>query len=206
MSFPRIVLSSRNKKKIEEIAELMAPHGIELIGVRTFENVPEVVEDADSFAGNAAKKAAEVATQLGEWTIADDSGLCVDALAGGPGIHSARYADAPNPGSLEADEANNQKLLRELAAIPTEKRTAHYVCAVALSDPTGQIRVATEGRCCGRILREYQGTNGFGYDPLFLVPEFHQTFGELDPVVKRHISHRAKAFERAIVQIERLFS
>ena len=206
MKFPRIVLSSRNKKKIEEIAELMAPHGIELIGVRAFENVPEVIEDADSFASNAAKKAAEVAVQLGEWTIADDSGLCVDALGGGPGIYSARYAEAPNPGSLEADEANNQKLLRELAAVPTEKRTAHYVCAVALSDPTGQIRVATEGRCCGRILREYQGSNGFGYDPMFLVPEFHKTFGELDPAVKRHISHRAKAFERAIPQIVRLFS
>lgn len=205
MSFPRIILSSRNKKKIEEIAELMSPHGIELIGVQSFPNVPDVVEDADSFAGNAAKKAMEVARHLGEWAIADDSGLCVDALSGGPGIYSARYAEAANPGTLEADEANNQKLLRELAAVPTEKRTAHYVCAVAISDPSGQIRVATEGRCHGLILREYHGTNGFGYDPLFRVPEFHKSFGELDAAVKRHISHRAKAFERAIPQILRIF-
>jgi XTP/dITP diphosphohydrolase len=205
MSFPRIVLSSRNRKKIEEIAELMIPHGIELIGVGSFTDVPEVVEDADSFAGNAAKKAAEVAVRLGEWTISDDSGLCVDALGGAPGIYSARYANAPDPGTLAADEANNQKLLQELNSVPAEKRTAHYVCAVALSDPTGVIRVATEGRCSGRILREYQGSNGFGYDPMFLVPEFHKTFGELDPAVKRHISHRAKAFERALPQIVRLF-
>lgn len=205
MTFPRIILSSRNKKKIEEIAELMAPHAIELIGVRSFADVPDVIEDQDSFAENAAKKAAEVARHLGEWAIADDSGLCVDALGGAPGIFSARYAEAPDPGTLDADEANNQKLLRELAAIPAEKRTAHYVCAVALADPGGQIRVSTEGRCCGRILREYHGANGFGYDPMFLVPEFHKTFGELDPAVKRHISHRAKAFERAIPRILRLF-
>lgn len=203
--FPRIVLSSRNKKKIEEIAELMLPRGIELIGVQSFADVPEVVEDADSFAGNAAKKAVEVARRLKEWTIADDSGLCVDALGGAPGIYSARYADAPNPGTLEADEANNQKLLRELAEVLPARRTAHYVCAVALADPDGQVRVATEGRCSGLILSEYHGSNGFGYDPMFLVPEFHKTFGELDPAVKRHISHRAKAFERAIPQIVRLF-
>jgi len=202
---PRIVLSSRNRKKIEEIAELMAPFGIDLVGVSSFESVPEVVEDQETFAGNAAKKAIEVAKHLGEWAIADDSGLCVDALDGAPGIYSARYAESPNPGTLEADEANNQKLLRELAAIPTEKRTAHYVCAVALADPTGIVRVATEGRCSGRILREYHGINGFGYDPMFLVPEFHKTFGELAPVVKRHISHRAKAFDRAIPLIARLF-
>jgi XTP/dITP diphosphohydrolase len=205
-SLPRIVLSSRNKKKIEEIAELMAPHGIALIGVTSFSDVPEVVEDADSFAGNAAKKASEVAKHLNEWAIADDSGLCVDALHGAPGIYSARYAGMHHPGTLAADEANNQKLLQELANVPTEKRTAHYVCAVALSDPSGRIRVAAEGRCGGRILREYHGENGFGYDPLFLIPEYHKTFGELDPAVKRHLSHRAKAFEHAIPAIVRLFA
>ncbi|MBC8114125.1 MAG: non-canonical purine NTP pyrophosphatase, partial [Candidatus Saccharimonas sp.] len=103
------------------------------------------------------------------------------------------------------DEANNQKLLRELAGIPTEKRTAYYVCYAVLSDPSGQIRLSSEGRCSGRLLSEYHGSNGFGYDPLFLVPEYHQTFGELDAAVKRHVSHRAKAFERLIPQIVRLF-
>lgn len=199
--FPQIVLSSRNKKKIAEIAELCEPYGIPLIGVEEFPNVAEVEEDGDSFAANAAKKATEVAKAISQWVIAEDSGLCVDALHGAPGIFSARFA-----GEQGDDAANNEKLLRELAAEPTEKRTAHYVCYAVLSDPTGQIRLESEGRCGGRILREYKGENGFGYDPLFMVPEYHLTFGELSPVVKRHISHRAKAFERLIPQIFRLFS
>jgi XTP/dITP diphosphohydrolase len=194
------VLGSRNRKKIGEIAELFAPHGIELIGVSEFSHVDDVIEDGDSFAANAAKKATEVALILNRWVIAEDSGLCVDALDGAPGIYSARYA-----GEQGADASNNEKLLRELAAIPAEKRTAHYVCYAVLSDPAGQVRLSSEGRCGGRILTEYRGEHGFGYDPLFLVPEFHQTFGQLSPAVKRHISHRAKAFERLIPQILRLF-
>lgn len=199
-SFPQIVLSSRNQKKIGEIAELMAPHGIELIGVESFPDVPEVEEDGDSFAANAAKKATEVAKRLGAWVIAEDSGLCVDALGGAPGIYSARYA-----GEQGADESNNQKLLSELSAVPAEQRTAYYVCYAVLSDPTGVIRLESEGRCGGRILSEYHGSHGFGYDPLFLVPEYHQTFGQLSSAVKRHVSHRAKAFERLIPRIVRLF-
>ena len=198
--FPQIVLSSRNKKKIGEIAELFAPYGIELIGVSEFSHVSDVVEDGDSFAANAAKKATEVARILNRWVIAEDSGLCVDALGGAPGIYSARYA-----GEQGADANNNEKLLKELSAVPSEKRTAHYVCYAVLSDPSGQIRVSSEGRCGGRILTDYRGEQGFGYDPLFLVPEFHRTFGQLSPAVKRHISHRAKAFERLIPQILRLF-
>ena len=198
--FPQIVLSSRNKKKIGEISELFAPYGIELIGVSEFSHVSDVVEDGDSFAANAAKKATEVARILNRWVIAEDSGLCVDALGGAPGIYSARYA-----GEQGADANNNEKLLKELSAVPSEKRTAHYVCYAVLSDPSGQIRVSSEGRCGGRILTDYRGEQGFGYDPLFLVPEFHRTFGQLSPAVKRHISHRAKAFERLIPQILRLF-
>jgi XTP/dITP diphosphohydrolase len=192
----KVVLGSRNAKKIGEMHELLSPHGIEIVGVSVFPHVPEVVEDGDSFAANAEKKAREVAQVLGHWVIAEDSGLCVDALRGAPGIYSARYA-----GVQGDDAANNDKLLRELDAVPTEKRTAFYVCSAALADPTGVIRARSEGRCHGRILREFHGQNGFGYDPLFLVPEYHQTFGELDPAVKRHISHRAKAFERLIPQV-----
>jgi XTP/dITP diphosphohydrolase len=197
---PQMVLGSRNQKKIGEIAELFAPHGITLIGVGEFPQVPEVEEDGDSFATNAAKKATEVARVLKQWVIAEDSGLCVDALGGAPGIYSARYA-----GEQGADEKNNQKLLQDLANVPSEKRTAHYTCYAVLSDPNGQVRLASEGRCGGRILTDYRGNHGFGYDPLFLVEEFHQTFGQLSPAVKRHISHRAKAFERLIPQILRLF-
>ena len=199
-AIPQIVLGSRNQKKIGEIAELFAPYGIDLIGVSDFSHVPEVVEDGDSFAANAAKKATEVARTLRRWVIAEDSGLCVDALGGAPGIYSARYA-----GEQGADSSNNEKLLRELATVPLEKRTAHYVCYAVLSDPDGQVRLSSEGRCGGRILTEYRGEHGFGYDPLFMVPEFHLTFGQLTPAVKRHISHRAKAFERLIPQILRLF-
>ena len=199
-SIPQIVLSSRNEKKIGEIAELFAPYGIRLIGVREFAHVPEVEEDGDSFAANAAKKATLVAKTLNCWVIAEDSGLCVDALGGAPGIYSARYA-----GEQGADALNNQKLLQELSATPTEKRSAYYICHAVLSDPQGRVRLSSEGRCGGRILTEFRGDHGFGYDPLFLVREFHQTFGQLSPAVKRHISHRAKAFERFIPQILRLF-
>ena len=198
--FPLIVLGSRNRKKISEIGELFDPYGINLIGVSEFPQVAEVVEDGNSFAANAGKKAIEVATALNQWVIAEDSGLCVDALGGAPGIYSARYA-----GEQGNDAANNEKLLSDLAATPLEMRTAYYVCYAVLSDPTGRVRLSAEGRCHGRILRDYHGEQGFGYDPLFLVPEYHQTFGQLDPAVKRHISHRAKAFERLIPLIVNLF-
>ncbi len=200
-AFPEIVLSSRNAKKIGEIAELLAPYQIPVMGVQDFPDVPEVDEDGDSFRANAAKKASVVAKQLNRWVLAEDSGLCVDALGGAPGIHSARYA-----GEQGQDAANNEKLLAALDAVPQDKRTAYYVCYAVLSDPEGNIRLESEGRCHGRMLREYHGENGFGYDPLFLVPEYHQTFGELPAAVKRHISHRAKAFERLLPQIVRLFA
>jgi XTP/dITP diphosphohydrolase len=182
------------------VIELFEPHGIHLVGIDEFPAVGEVDEDGGSFEANAAKKATEVARQIQQWVIADDSGLCVDALGGAPGVDSAIYA-----GVHGADEANNQKLLGELKTAPADRRTAHYVCYAVLSDPTGQVRLSCEGRCGGLILPEYHGENGFGYDPLFLVPEYHKTFGELSPAVKRHISHRAKAFERLIPQMIHLF-
>ncbi len=198
---PQVVLGSRNRKKIAEIAELFAPLGIELVGVSDFPGVPDVVEDGDSFAANAQKKARETALAVQRWTIAEDSGLCVDALQGAPGIYSARYA-----GEQGSDEANNTKLLRDLEQVPTEQRSAHYVCHAVLCDPSGIVRAWAEGRCHGRMLREHHGDRGFGYDPLFLVREYHRTFGELDAAVKRHISHRAKAFERLIPAMLRVFA
>jgi XTP/dITP diphosphohydrolase len=125
--------------------------------------------------------------------IGEDSGLCVDALNGAPGIYSARFN-----GDDATDEENNDKLLAELRDVADAKRGAGYVCSIALSDPTGTVRVAIEGTCRGRIITERQGSGGFGYDPLFLIPEFHQTFGELSPAVKRCLSHRARAFARFI--------
>ncbi|MCH2210271.1 MAG: RdgB/HAM1 family non-canonical purine NTP pyrophosphatase [Fuerstiella sp.] len=189
----RIVLASRNRKKSAEISDLLAPQGFEVVPVTEFPQVAEVVEDGDSFAANAAKKATQVAVAVGEWAIGEDSGLCVDALNGAPGIYSARFS-----GENATDERNNDKLLQELTGVPADKRDAEYVCSIVLSDPSGRPRVSAEGTCRGRIVDERRGTGGFGYDPLFLIPEFHRTFGELSPLVKQCLSHRARAFKKFV--------
>lgn len=196
-----LVLASRNPKKLGEIAELLAPHHISVQCVADFPDVPDVVEDGETFADNAAKKARETAWQLNAWALGEDSGLMVDALGGAPGVYSARFAGEPSN-----DEKNNAKLQQELANVPDEQRGAGYICCVAIADPTGEIRLTVSGTCRGRILREPRGSNGFGYDPYFLIPELHQTFGELSPAVKRHISHRARAFERLLPRLVRLLS
>lgn len=192
----KIVLASRNKKKTMEVASLLRPYGFEVVPVTAFEGVPEVVEDGDTFAANAAKKATEVARQLGQWVIGEDSGLCVDALNGAPGIYSARYS-----GDDATDEKNNAKLLAELAGIDPSRRGAGYVCSVALSNPDGQVKVAVEGTCRGRIIDTAMGDGGFGYDPYFLLPEYHRTFGQLSALVKQRLSHRARAFSLFIPQL-----
>lgn len=194
-----IVLASRNEKKSREISELLEPFDVHVVSVRNFDNVPDVIEDGDTFAANAAKKASQTATVLDKWVIGEDSGLRVDALDGRPGVYSARYS-----GENATDESNNAKLLEELADVPTEKRGAEYVCHVALSDPSGEIKLSVESTCRGRISPVACGTNGFGYDPYFLIPEYHATFGELPSIVKRQLSHRARAFFRFIPQLLRL--
>ncbi len=188
---PEIVVASRNRKKLREISELLTPYGIDVRCIVDFPDVPETVEDGDTFAANAAKKAVEAARRLGRYAIGEDSGLCVDALGGRPGVFSARFAGEPCD-----DAANNAKLVAELAGLPDDRRTARYVCAVAVADPTGAVVLTEETSCGGRIAREPRGSNGFGYDPYFLIPEYRRTFGELPAVVKRHLSHRARAFER----------
>lgn len=197
---PPLILSSRNRKKSQEIAEILAPHGIFVQSIADFPFVGEVVEDGATFAENAAKKAAGPARQLGRWTIGEDSGLMVDSLGGAPGVYSARYS-----GSGATDESNNRKLLAELASVPPERRTAAYICTIALADPTGAIRLTAEGRCRGTIIDEPRGANGFGYDPHFLIREYHRTFGELSSRVKHQISHRARAFAQFIPQALKLF-
>jgi XTP/dITP diphosphohydrolase len=196
-----LVLASRNVKKSREIADLLAPHGFRVVGVDDFPGVPEVVEDRDTFAGNAQKKAAETARRLERWVIADDSGLAVDALGGRPGVHSARYSGDAGGDREEQDNRNNAKLVAELAGVPPEKRTARYVCHVSVADPAGEIRLDVEATCGGRIVDQARGTNGFGYDPHFLVPEYHRTFGELSPLVKSHLSHRARALSRLVPRL-----
>lgn len=194
-----VVLASRNRKKTGEMSDLLRPLGIQLLCIADFPNVAEVVEDGLTFAENAAKKASQTALEVGQWTIGEDSGLMVDALQGQPGIYSARYSD---PGATDA--RNNLKLQQELAGVPPERRGAGYVCSVALSDPTGLIRLTAEDRCRGRIITEPRGANGFGYDPYFLIPEYHRTFGELSSTVKQYLSHRARAFARFIPEMMRI--
>ena len=194
-----IVLASRNAKKSGEIAYLLAVHGIDVLSVADFPDVPEVVEDGNTFRENAAKKAFETACHLSRWAIGEDSGLMVDALDGAPGIYSARYS-----GEAATDERNNEKLIAELAGIGDERRTAQYVCSVAVADPTGVIRLQVEASCRGRITTSSAGAYGFGYDPYFLIPEYHRTFGELSPLVKQQLSHRARAFQRLTPSLDSL--
>jgi XTP/dITP diphosphohydrolase len=206
---PTIVLGTRNKKKSLEIATLIAPPWephprLARLVTRTLDEWPdlsEVVEDTGTFAGNARKKASETARALGLWAVADDSGLAVDALGGAPGVDSAIYA-----GKHGDDEANNRLLLANMAGVPDERRGAAFVCTLALADPTGTVRLEAEGRCRGRLIREPRGDHGFGYDPLFLIPEYHRTFGELSPLVKAQLSHRSRAFARLRVGLDRMMA
>lgn len=185
-----LVLGTRNRKKREEIVEILDGFGLDFGDLSSWPDLAEVVEDGDTFEANARKKAAEVARALGHWVLAEDSGLVVPALGGRPGVYSARYA-----GKQGDDAANNQRLLAELGPLPDDRRAAYYVCTAALADPQGEVRALTEGRCHGVITREARGSGGFGYDPYFLIPEYHRTFGELSPRAKHALSHRSRALE-----------
>ena len=139
------------------------------------------------------------ALHLGCWVVGEDSGLCVDALDGAPGIYSARFS-----GEGATDELNNRLLLERLADEPLARRSAYYTCHVCLADPTGVIQAESSGQCRGRIRMEAAGRGGFGYDPLFEVVEFHRTFGELAPALKAVLSHRARAMRRFIPMVQRV--
>ncbi len=187
----RLVIGSKNPKKRREILEILGGLPFEVIDLTQCKPVALVIEDKESFEENAAKKASQVALELGEWVLGEDSGLCVDSLGGAPGIFSARFA-----GTQGDDEANNAKLVAALKAVPLEKRRAHYVCAAAIANPKGIVVATARGECYGVILLERKGSEGFGYDPYFYLPEYHKTFGELPKAVKQAISHRARALEK----------
>ena len=195
-----LVVATRNVKKFAEVRGLLAPFGVDCVPVADCDEpgrpVPEVVEDGDTFAANAAKKAVRTARFLGRPVLGEDSGLCVDALGGAPGIYSARYSGDGATDAGDRDALNNRKLIVELAGVPDEKRGAGYVCSVAVADADGTVALTAEGTCRGRIVDDPRGTGGFGYDPHFLIRELHRTFGELPPAVKRHLSHRARALGR----------
>ena len=193
-----LLLASGNAKKIAELRPLLEPLGVELLGLsdlagRGLPEVGEIVEDGDTFAANAAIKAVQAATKTGLWAIGEDSGLCVDALDGRPGVYSARYSGSPPDFADATDERNNAKLIEELTGVPDDRRGAGYVCHITLADSGGTVRAEAEASCRGRIGHEPRGEHGFGYDPYFVVPEYHRTFAELGGTVKKALSHRGRA-------------
>src|SRR5262245_39726664 len=197
----RILIATQNPKKRRELEHLLAPLAIEIVTPADVGGLPPVDEDQPTFALNAAKKAASAARASGEWTLADDSGLEVEALGGAPGVRSARWAGEP-----AVDARNNAKLLRELAGVPDERRGARFVCALALARPDGTLALEVSGEARGRILDAPRGDGDFGYDPLFLFtePGFAQTgmgFAELTGVEKSAVSHRGRALRALLARL-----
>ncbi len=192
----RIVLATRNEDKQREIQALLGDLGIDLLGLQAFPGAPEVIEDGATLEANAVKKAKQIAEFTGLTSVADDTGLEVEALQGRPGVHSSRYAGG---GAAYAD--NVRKLLAELEGVPSARRRARFRCVVALCHK-GAAEVV-EGVCEGRITEAPQGEGGFGYDPVFYVPEYGRTFAEMTLEEKNRVSHRARAFNALRVLLER---
>jgi XTP/dITP diphosphohydrolase len=186
----KLLIATGNAHKLTEIRSILQIPHLDLIGIRDFGPLPVVEEDGATFEANAIKKAVVLAGASGLWTMADDSGLEVDALGGEPGVRSARYAGEPSN-----DAANNRKLLTRLE--DEGNRRARFRCVIALSDPSGRARTVA-GSCEGALLLRACGQGGFGYDPLFVPDGFAQSFAELDSAVKNRISHRARALDRAV--------
>ncbi|GAB6272062.1 MAG TPA: non-canonical purine NTP pyrophosphatase [Syntrophaceae bacterium] len=186
----RIVFATKNEGKVREITEMIDRTDIELVSLNHFAALPEIVEDGATYLENALKKARIVSEFTGETVLADDSGLQVNVLKGEPGVYSARYA-----GEGATDEENNAKLLARLKNIPEDKRTASFFCALVLYDRDGRY-ASFEAEWRGRIIDEGRGTNGFGYDPIFLDPKFNKTAAELPPDIKNKVSHRGQAFAK----------
>lgn len=195
---PVLYLATANHHKLEEIKRFFKKNAIdwEVYSANKIGGMPNVIEDADTFSGNAVLKATALWKQtkgLEAWVLADDSGIAVDALNGAPGIYSARYA-----GIDCNDQENNRKLMQALQGVPTEKRTAQYVCALALIYCNAQKPIIFEQNCRGFLGQSPVGNNGFGYDPYFYPEDYSMTFGQLDSNVKDQISHRAKALKDLI--------
>jgi XTP/dITP diphosphohydrolase len=194
----KLIIATRNVHKLDEIRAIFNFHRLEVLSAFDFPEIPDVIEDRDTLKGNAEKKAIEIAQAVGCWSLADDSGLEVTALNGAPGVYSARYA-----GDECSYNLNNEKLLTELQGV--EDRSARFRTVIALSDPEGNVQTL-EGICPGHIIVERRGTNGFGYDPLFIPDGYTETFAELDVAVKNRISHRARALQKAAIEWADLFS
>ena len=190
----KLIIASNNAHKLIEIKAILGNHFEQILSMREAGIEHETVEDGTTFMENAVKKARELAEISGHAAIADDSGICVDALDGAPGIYSARFS-----GVHGDDKANNRLLLQKLQGV--ENRAAHYTCAIALCWPDGKMLTA-EDYFYGEIGQEEKGTNGFGYDPLFFLPEYGCTSAQISPEEKNRISHRGKALRRLVEKLE----
>ena len=196
----KLLVASNNQGKIKEIRATLDDFKLKILGLKEFPQIPEIKEDGNTFKENALKKARTGAEKTGLLTLADDSGLVVDYLNGKPGIYSARFA-----GADATDADNNQKLLKQLKGVPSQKRTAHFKCVMALVDPKKEKEFTKTGTCNGVITNEPRGDQGFGYDPLFLLPGYEKTMAELPAEVKNKISHRAHALEKIKEVFNKLF-
>jgi XTP/dITP diphosphohydrolase len=193
-----LVLATRNPDKVREITAIYAHLDLDLHTLREWPAVGELPEDAGTYAGNAASKAAAVAAATGLIALADDSGIEIDALGGRPGVHSRRFL-----GEAATDAERNARVLALLERVPDAQRTARYRAAVAIARPGGDVRIF-EGACEGRIAPQARGGGGFGYDPVFLLPREGRTMAELPPEVKNRLSHRARALRAAEPYLEAL--
>ena len=185
----KLIFASKNKGKIHEFREFLSPFGVEVISLNDLDNVPEIDENGLTFSDNATIKAKTIAAAYQLPVVADDSGLSVDVLNGAPGVHSARYAGDHD------DLANNEKLLTELANVEKENRTATFHTVIVGLKPTGE-KIEADGAVTGSILFQEQGTDGFGYDPLFYYEPLHKSFAELTATEKNNISHRGNALRK----------
>ena len=191
-----LLVATRNKKKLEEIRELLSGLDIKITSLQDYEGLPKIIEDGKTFEQNAAKKAATIAQFTKKLVLGEDSGLEVKALRYKPGVYSARYA-----GEGATDKKNNLKLLRQLRGVPLKSRAGRYRCSVALADAKGLIGVVC-GSCRGLIGFRNRGHFGFGYDPLFIIEKYGKTFAQLGPKIKHRMSHRYKALKKARKLIE----
>jgi len=186
-----LIVATKNKKKLEEIKEILKGLNLKILSLADYPRAPRIIENGKTFRENAIKKAVKIAKFTQKLTLGEDSGLCVDALKGKPGVYSSRFA-----GKDKSDPKNNLKLLKLLEGLPVNKRKARYYCAVALADKDGLAGV-TEGECSGFIGFTEKGSFGFGYDPLFVIPEYKKTFAQLGPAIKHRMSHRFRALQKA---------
>ena len=200
----KLVIATANPGKAREFREMLGGDRFEFSDLSQHQDVPGVEETGHTFRANACLKASHYAKQLHAWSLADDSGLAVDALGGKPGVFSARWAELNRTGKGDAD--NNATLLKQMTDVPEEKRTARFVCVLALADAQGRIVLTARDQVHGVILREPRGSGGFGYDPLFFVPEANKAMAELAPDEKHAISHRGKALRRMKKLMTNVFS